>query len=190
MVIPTFGFSIVGKANCRRWSEPLSGKAEDRKKAILGKGKADFRLKPDILPVSDEPWYTLGTMSEVNENRTIIEEEAKAAKINSDFIKALIYVETTQRYYDRANPLKKSIRPMNIQSEYWKELGYSREELMTPRLNIRAGIDLIKRIHSHMPHASVSEVATLYNDLNAKRINDYGARVERVMKEKPWLERK
>ncbi|MBL8637897.1 MAG: hypothetical protein JNN09_05320 [Alphaproteobacteria bacterium] len=173
--------------NCRCWAEPLSDSAEARKDAILGKGKANFRLKPDKFPVPDKPWYALDAMSEVNENETIIDEEAKAAGLNPDFIKAIIYVETTQGYYDEYYPLNKSIRPMNVQSEYWKDLGYSRKDLATPRLNIKAGIDLVKRIYLQVPHASASEVATFYHDLGAKRINDYGARVARIMKEKPWL---
>lgn len=176
--------------NCRCWAEPLPNSAEDRKNALLGKGMADFKLKPDLQPLNDKPWYAIETKSEVNENRLIIEDESKAAGINPDLIKAIIYVETTQGYYDEYYPLNKSIRPMNIQAEYWKELGYSRKDLETPRLNIKAGIDLVKRIYLQNPHASVSEVATLYNDLGAKRINDYGARVGRVMKEKPWLKKK
>lgn len=176
--------------NCRCWAEPLSNSLEERKKAVLGKGKADFKLKPDIEPISDEPWYALDEKSEVNQNKLVIEDESKFAGIDPDLIKAIIYVETTQGYYDEYYPFNKSIRPMNIQAEYWKDLGYSRKDLETPRLNIKAGINLLKRIYSQVPHASVSEVATLYNDLGAKRINDYGARVDRVMKEKPWLRKK
>lgn len=187
--------------NCRCWAEPLSDSAEARKDAILGKGEADFTLKPDLQPVSDKPWYALDAMSEVNENQTVIEEEAKEAGLNPDFIKAIIYVETTQGYYDRAaigydtvsrslglnlRSRHGSIRPMNVRAEYWKDLGYTKDQLEDSRLNIRAGIDLIKHIHSQIPHASISEVATFYNDLDAKIISDYGARVERAMREKPW----
>lgn len=176
--------------NCRCWAEPLSNTAKARKNAILNRGVADFSLKPDLHPVSKKPWYASDKMSEVNYNKLIIEEEAAAAGVNADLIKAIIYVETTQGYYDAIHPWNKSIRPMNIQTEYWKELGYSREQLITPRLNIRAGIELVKRIKSLAPNASISEIATLYNGLDAKRINDYGARVARVMKEKPWIKKK
>lgn len=176
--------------NCRCWAEPLPNSAQDRKNALLGKGMADFKLKPDLQPLNDKPWYAIETKSEVNQNESIIKHESKVAGINPDLIKAIIYVETTQGYYDKYYPLNKSIRPMNIQAEYWKELGYSKKDLETPRLNIKAGIDLIKRIYLQNPHASVSEVATFYNNLGAKRISDYGARVERVMKEKPWLKKK
>lgn len=158
--------------------------------AILGKGQADFQLKPDTEPITDAPWYKIKSFSEVNKYLSIIDEEAAAAKIDPDFVKAVVYLETTQGWYDRFHPENKSIRPMNIQSEYWKDLGYSRTELETPRLNIRAGVDLIKRIQSNYPDGSHSEVATLYNDLAAKKVNDYGARVQILVREKPWLEKK
>lgn len=179
--------------NCRCWAEPLFDSAEARKDAILGKGEADFTLKPDLLPVSDKPWYALDAMSEVNENEAIIEEEAKEAGLNPDFIKAIIYVETTQGYYDLIGvpfDLNGSVRPMNIRTGYWEGLGYTRSQLKDRRINIRAGIDLIKRIHSQSPDASVAAIATLYNDLAAKHISTYGMRVAEVLKEKPWLKRK
>ena len=37
-----------------------------------------------------------------------------------------------------------------------------------------------------MPEASAAEIATVYNNLGARKVSDYGARVERLMKEKPW----
>ena len=172
--------------NCRCWAAPLPNNAFERKKAVLGKGKADFSLKPDINPVDAEPYYALAFLNEVNNNEKIIIEESERAKIDPDLIRAIIYVETSQGWYDRFNPWKKSIRPMNIQAEYWKDLGYTREDLETSRLNIRAGVNLIQRLKSQPPYATVEEIATLYNDLNAKRVSDYGARVKKVMKEKPW----
>jgi peptidoglycan hydrolase-like protein with peptidoglycan-binding domain len=172
--------------NCRCWAEPLSNNAMERKKAVLGNGKADFTLKPDLEPVTEEPFYVFPVFSEVKENDKIILEEAKKAKVAPDLVKAIIYVESTQGWYDRITPWNKSIRPMNIQAEYWKELGYSRDDLEIPRLNIRAGIELIHRLQLQAPQATIEEIATLYNDLNAKRISDYGARVAKIMKEKPW----
>lgn len=190
--------------NCRCWAEPLSNRASERKKALLGKGQADFELMPDDKPISDAPIYALDYYSEVKDNDQIIIEEAQQAKVNPDLIRAIIYVETTQGYYDRIAEvhdwaskslrlnLKKwhdSIRPMNIRAEYWRDLGYTKDKLKDPRLNIRAGIDLVKRIESKVSDASIEKIATLYNDLDARRINDYGARVARIMKEKPWLEK-
>lgn len=176
--------------NCRCWAEKLSNDVVSRKNAILNKGEADFILLPDLTPNDSVPTYVMPLFSEVSDNDMIIREEAKDAGVDADLVKAIIYVETTQGWYDRYYPYNKSVRPMNIQSEYWKDLGYSREELETPRLNIRAGIDLIKRIQKQIPNASVSVIATLYNDLNAKYINDYGARVDVIMKGKPWVKSK
>lgn len=175
---------------CRCWAERLKSTAESRKDAMLGKGNADFELKPDLKPVTEKPFYALDTFSDVNKFKLIIDEESEKAGVNSNLIKAIVYIETSQGWYDRLNPSKSSIRPMNIQTEYWKELGYTREQLETPRLNIRAGVDLIKRIQLNYPQGTVEEIATLYNDLAAKRINDYGGRVKRLTQEQPWLKEK
>ena len=37
-----------------------------------------------------------------------------------------------------------------------------------------------------MPDAGDEEIASVYNNLGAKKVSDYGARVKRLMKEKPW----
>lgn len=176
--------------NCRCWAEFLSNSAADRRQALLGNGLADFRLRPDLKPIDEEPYYALSAFSEVSDNEKIIAEEAGKAKINADLVRAIIYVETTQGWYDRFHPWNKSIRPMNIQAEYWKDLGYTRGELEIPRYNIRTGVDLIRRLQLQVPSATIDEIATLYNGLNAKRVNDYGARIARVMQEKPWQKKR
>jgi hypothetical protein len=100
-----------------------------------------------------------------------------------------MYMETTHGKYDGLAKLlnrNKSIRPMNVHAEYWKELGYSREDLGDPGKNIAAGTTLIKRIINNMPDASVAQIATVYNYLGATRVSDYGARVEQIFREKLW----
>jgi peptidoglycan hydrolase-like protein with peptidoglycan-binding domain len=179
--------------NCRCWAEPLSSTKADRKSAILGNGKADFRLKPDLHPNDKKPFYAMHMFSEVNENDNIIIREARLARIDPDLVRAIIYVETTQGYYDRGYELfnrNQTLRPMNIHAEFWKNLEYTRKQLETPRDNIKAGVELLKRIKQHAPHANNAEIATLYNDLGAKRVSDYGARVQKVFVEKPWLDQK
>lgn len=36
-------------------------------------------------------------------------------------------------------------------------------------------------------NASVEEIATLYNNINAKKVSEYGARVKAIYDEKPWV---
>lgn len=49
------------------------------------------------------------------------------------------------------------------------------------------GALMIKSIQANLPEdASVSQIATLYNNINATTVNDYGARVAAVYKSQPW----
>jgi Transglycosylase SLT domain len=99
-------------------------------------------------------------------------------------------LETTQGPYDREDfGFEKTIHPMNVDAEYWKDLGFSREDLRDPEKNIQAGVKFLKRIQDRMPNASVAKVATIYNNLGARKVSDYGARVEQILKEKPWKKR-
>lgn len=164
--------------------------AQQRKEVILQDKDVEFNK---ILANSDangnRPIYALNFYSEVQANKQIIEREAKKAGVSSDMVKAIIYLETTQGYYDRLlSPfgLNHTIRPMNIHATYWKELGFSRKDLNDPEKNIQAGIKLLKNIEDRMPNASAAEIATVYNHLGAKKVSDYGARIERLLKDKPW----
>lgn len=75
---------------------------------------------------------------------------------------------------------------MNFYQKYWSKLGYSQTDIDDPRINIRAGIDLLKRIQRNMPKATVAEIGTIYNSLEAQFITNYGIRLERIYNEKPW----
>ena len=165
---------------------PEATSTQDRKDAIINnKGKVIKVVKnSDANP--KRPIYAWPIMSEVNENNDKIESEARKADLDPDLVKAIVHLETTQGYYDRIKPDKKTIRPMNVHVEYWKDLGYSREDLNDKNKNIEAGVELLKRIKEKMPNASTAEIASVYHSLGAQKVSDYGARVEILVKEKPW----
>lgn len=161
-----------------------------RKKAILeDEYMIEFGILNNRNVKSDPPIYRVHVFNDVLKYEDYIEHESSAAKIDPDIVKAIIYLETSQGYYDSVLGvfgLNKTIRPMNIHASYWKDLGYSRGDLQEPRKNIQAGIKIIKKIQENMPGASVAEIATVYNNLGATEVSRYGARVERVYNEKAW----
>ena len=162
---------------------------KERKNAILDNSK-DIKFNIASNPKADgsKPWYTIDAYSGVKKNKKTIEHEAKKANISPDLVKAIVYLETTQGYYDSTLPsgVNKTIRPMNIHAEYWKGLGYDRKDLDNPKKNVQAGVLLLKRISDKMPNASVDKIATIYNSLDARHVSDYGARVKKLIEEKPW----
>lgn len=117
-----------------------------RKKAILEDHDADFEIASNPEASGRQPSYALNIFSEVKSNEKTIEREAKKAGIDKDMVKAIVFLETTQGYYDRLHPNNKSIRPMNIRTDYWKGLGFSRKDLHDSEKNIQAGVELLKRI--------------------------------------------
>ena len=164
---------------------------EERKNAILEDKNKNFKVVKNNDINGKKPWYELGFFSGVKENESIIEHESKQAGVNPDLVKAIVYLETTHGYYDRLYTtfdVNKTIRPMNVHTTYWKDLGYSREELQNPRNNIKAGVKLLKRIQKNMPNATEEEIASVYKDLDARQVNTYGKRVKQLMKERPWAE--
>jgi hypothetical protein len=76
---------------------------------------------------------------------------------------------------------------MNINVGFWGNTFGSSAELEIPLNNILAGAKLLKEIIRRLPvKASVAEIATLYNDLGARQVTDYGTRTETVYNSRPW----
>ena len=112
--------------------------------------------------------------------------EASAQGVDPDLVKAIMYMETTHGWYDEYYPFNKSERPMNIHTEYWSDLGYSKEQLSDPAINIKVGVTLIRRISDRVRNPTVAKVASIYNVLGREKVNDYGARVQKIYDQKLW----
>lgn len=141
-----------------------------------------------------KPWYENSSASQVKQYEKIIEKVAKDKNMDADLIKSIMHMETTRGWYDGMGEslgLNKTVRPMNINPELWGELlGYSRSDIEDPEKNIRAGAELLGRIAQRVPDRSIARIATLYNYLPARSVNDYGVKVEDIYKNKPWKNRR
>jgi hypothetical protein len=162
-----------------------------RKWYIMNPGYSSlFVVSPNANASGAEPIYEFAAFSEVSRHAALIGKAAHKTRVEARLISAIMYVETTHGYYDAPLAvlgLNKSLLPMNINVAYWGNTFGDRDALSKPEANILAGATLIKRIQSHLPaQAPVSHIATLYNNINADRVNDYGMRVEGVYKAEPW----
>lgn len=79
-----------------------------------------------------------------------------------------------------------SFLPMNINPSIWGGLGIDRKSARDYLTNIRAGITLIKRIAERMDDTSPEKVASIWNYAGRERVNDFGAYVGRMYRERPW----
>ena len=106
--------------------------------------------------------------------------------LDADLIRSIMFMETSHGWYDKINPIRKTILPMNIHYEYWKNLGFSKEQLLIPKINIDVGTLILKRIQNRLQYPKISKIASVYNFIGKERVSDYGSRVARIYKERAW----
>lgn len=173
-------------------SDTLRRMSAPTRKQCIEQGLASCAFSIDDDPGADgsAPIYELPLFSEVERHDEHIERAARDTGVDARLIRAVMYVETTHGYYDAPLELvgiNKSIRPMNVNCDFWGATFGDRESLGNPANNVRAGALMLKRIGENLPPgAPVRMVATLYNNLDAKVVSDYGARVEKVYETRPW----
>jgi len=161
----------------------------ERRKAIVNMQEGVIDIDSNFDASGDAPFYERPDLSWVPAHSPIIDSAAKDYGVDPDLVKAIMWVETTHGYYDivkAASDSEKSVLPMNVHSEYWKGLGKTREQLKDMRTNVRLGVCILSEIVNRLKYSSADKIATLYNNLSADKVSDYGARVSKVYQEKPW----
>lgn len=161
-----------------------------RKESILHNFLMEFAVEGNSLAKGKEPIHELESMSDVAKNGAIIASESTKQGVDADIVKAIMYMETTHGYYDvikRPFDKNMSLLPMNVRSDYWKDIGFSRRELKKIKNNISAGIFLIKMLSDRVKPYSIEGLASLYQDLGATKVTEYGARVKKIYDKKLWF---
>jgi hypothetical protein len=152
-----------------------------------------FVVVDDAHASGGEPLYELSGFSTVGLYGALIDRVAMEVGVDARLIRAIMYMETTHGYYDRlvswANK-NNSVLPMNVNVTYWGDVFGSRDDLKDPYKNIRAGAEMLFRIRANLPAgASVAQIATLYNNINAHVVSRYGARVQKIYGQQPWVKK-
>ena len=168
---------------------PALRKAEDRKASIISNTPAVFLIENNPNANHTKPIYELESQSEVQKWCGVIFQIAQKHRIDSNLVMAIIYMETTHGWYDAIYPFRKTILPMNIHYSYWRKLGITPEQLNVPAYNIEYGVIILSRIRDRIQNPTTAKIATLYNNLAAERVSDYGARVACLYWEKPWIKK-
>lgn len=89
-------------------NKKVLSKREDRKTSILNNSPAIFNISETKGLNGKIPKYSLDIFDEVDLYENIIEKVAKEYNLDSDLVKAITYIETTQGYYDRFNLMAKN----------------------------------------------------------------------------------
>src|SRR5207247_3205556 len=133
-----------------------------------------------------DPWYASAASEEVTANDAYIEDYARRQSVDPDFVRAIVWMESTHGWLDRLSPEPKSLRPMNVHVSFWQDLGVSRVQLEDRETNVAVGTYLIGQLWSRIDAATPAKVATLYNNLFADSVTGYGKTVALYYARRPW----
>lgn len=162
----------------------------ERAAAIMGNkpGQIEIADNPGAK-ASPYPWYFRSSKEEVTKYAGLIEESAARNNLDPNLVKAAVWLESTHGWYDEITGLlrdPKSLRPMNIYVDYWKDLGLTRESLSNPRINIEAGAYLLASISRLVKNPTPEKIFTLYNNLRADSVSSYGKTAVYYYHTRPW----
>ena len=171
-------------------------KSPTRKELILGNLPGDVKVKPNPAAKSEAPSHELAVLGTgaVAHYAYDIAYAARIKGIDPDLIKAIMFMEMSHGWYDPSIlgvpysllPPVKSILPMNVNANYWGDAFGSKAALSSGRINVVSGAEMLRRLQKLAPGVGIAEIATLYNNHNADKVSDYGARVAQIYKDKPW----
>ena len=171
---------------------PVVSRGDARRDAIVRGEAAIFQLREHPAR-SSRPFHELPELSAVERFDPLIRRAARRHRVDVNLVRAIVYMETTHGWYDAVTGLivpPRSLRPMNVNVGFWGHaFGVTRADLEDPRRNIEIGVRILRGIQARTMRPDVRRVATLYNNLSADRVNDYGARVETIYTEKLWRSR-
>lgn len=184
--------------------EKFANSASERKDAVLNDRRLVYFPIMKNPQASDEmPLNEFHVLNQVKKYESFIVGASEKYNVDPDLIRAIVYMETTHGYYDIpisnllqmlnldtgnvANAFHKSILPMNINTAFWGDYFGTREQLLNPQYNIDAGTRHLAQLSRFLKSNDVEKIASLYNNLATHRTNDYGKRVAKFYREKPWL---
>ncbi|MCP4393512.1 MAG: hypothetical protein GY804_04505 [Alphaproteobacteria bacterium] len=173
---------------------------KDRIKAIKDNACAKFDIEINTDVKGDKPKYSSHSLGHtiVNNNKNNIADASNELGVDKDLIKSIIYVEASQGgiygYPADWVFMSDTIMPMNVSKTKWKDLAKDKNNMYNSNHNIHTGTKLLKEIQSKvkgvdpskLDDKAIEKIGTLYNSLYKEKTTDFGARVLKVYKEKPW----
>lgn len=174
---------------------------KDRVQAIKDNACAKFDVEINPKARGKAPlhaWHLMGHQA-VKQNGEHIQSAAEKHGVDPDLIKSIMYLENAQGWYGKpAEKMGKAdtILPMNVSKQRWSEMQTEGKNLFDSSENVDVGTKIIKALQdkikgvdsSKLNKESIEKIGTLYNSLYKEKTTDYGARLAKIYKEKPWLE--
>ncbi|MDH2436353.1 hypothetical protein QCD60_27860 [Pokkaliibacter sp. MBI-7] len=169
---------------------PVYQNSPERHRSLIENTPAFFNISDNFGADGSEPAIELSYFDVTKANISHIQSACLKHDVDPDLISAIMYLETTHGYYDKINPWRNTILPMNVSYTYWKDLGVSEASLEQTANNIDIGALILRRIQDRVSDPSVAKIASIYNFLGKEVVSDYGARAATIYKQKLWKKTK
>jgi len=173
---------------------PIYNMEQDRINAIVWGIDAVFEVADNPDAEASDPLqarlvagYAKATVSA---HSATIERLAKDHDVDPDLVKAIMYREQAAGPLQPAADVVRigdTISPMGVNPDIWGELARKGSDFYDAATNIEVAVTLIRRIEDRLADPTPEKIATLYNGLAKETVSDYGARVGRYYRDKPWL---
>ncbi len=136
--------------------------------------------------------HEIGVEAVRKHDKTITEEAARFG-VDPNLVRAIMYIENADGHrfgldqsaqdFGRAS----SLLPMNIKPKIWEGIGgVQREQFRDPKLNVRAGVALIKEIRDRIENPTPAKIGSVWQFTGRETVSDNGAKIEAAFRQKIW----
>ncbi len=173
---------------------PIYNMEQDRINAINWGVDAVFEVADN--PAADDtdplqaPLVAGYARATVARHSATIDRLADERDVDPDLVKAIMYREQAAGPLQPAADLIRvgdTVSPMGVNPQLWGELVDEGADPYDSETNIAAAMTLIRHIEDRLEDPAPEKIATLYNSLAKEAVSNYGARVGRYYREKPWI---
>ncbi|CAA0094303.1 Uncharacterised protein [BD1-7 clade bacterium] len=100
--------------------------------------------------------------------------------VDRHLILAIVVMETNSCFDVWPDRMREYRKPMGVSFDLWEELAGSERYIKDPANNIEVGTLIVSRIQKKIRDPSVGKIASVFHQLDATVVNDYGAKVARL----------
>ncbi len=164
--------------------------SSERRRSIVDNTPGLFNIQPAPQARPRETVHRLETLgiNAIRDYGPFIDQAAERHSVDPDLIRAIMFIETAHGYYDTglaAVGAAKTIRPMNVHTEFWADFISDRDP-SNPEDNIDIAAQLLRRIIDRLEAPTVAKVATIYHSLGRERVSGYGVDVAYYYNRRIW----
>lgn len=168
---------------------------ESRIWAIKNNRPAVFKVTDSARASGTAPSHReheIGVEAVRKHDKTITEEAARFG-VDPNLVRAIMYIENADGHrfgldqsaqdFGRAS----SLLPMNIKPKIWEGIGgVQRDQFRDPKLNVRAGVALIKEIRDRIEDPTPGKIGSVWQFTGRETVSDNGAKIEAAFRQKIW----